>query len=152
MLWNSMVHCHIHKSLRLVPILSQISPYLRILSHARSILMLSTHLHLCVLSGLFLSAVLTNILHSLLFIPIYSTCPAHLIFFDMVILIILDLDYNLWSSSLCSFSTTPCHFISVPSKYSPHNPVCLLNISCYMFLGQSERVQEREVPSVRFHP
>jgi hypothetical protein len=56
----------------------QSSLYHPILS-LRSILILSTHLHLGLPSGLFPSGFPTNILYEFLFVPICATCPAHLI-------------------------------------------------------------------------
>jgi hypothetical protein len=51
--------------------------------------MLSIYLRLGLPSGLFPSGFATNNLHTLLFSPIRATCPAHLIFLDFLILIIL---------------------------------------------------------------
>jgi hypothetical protein len=51
---------------------------------------LSTHLRL----GLFPSDFPTNILYAFLFSPICATCPAHLILFYLIILIILGEVYS----------------------------------------------------------
>jgi hypothetical protein len=102
-LWNPKLHYHVHKSPPIVPILSQINPVHTIPSYLRSILILSTHLRLGLPSGLFPSASPTNILYGF-FSPIRSTCHAHLI---LLHLIILCEEYNLWSSSLCSFLQSP---------------------------------------------
>jgi hypothetical protein len=65
----------------------------------RSILILSTHLHLGLPSGLFP----TNILYTFQFSPIRATCPAHHTILDFINIIILGEEYKLRSSSLCSF-------------------------------------------------
>jgi hypothetical protein len=69
----------------------------------RSILILSTHLHLDLPSGLLRSCFPTNILYAFLLVPIRATCTAHLILLDVIILTILGEERKLWSSSLCSF-------------------------------------------------
>jgi hypothetical protein len=59
-LWNPNVHYRVHKSPPLVPILSQIGQIPTIPAYLRSILILSTHLHLGLPSGLFPSGFPTN--------------------------------------------------------------------------------------------
>jgi hypothetical protein len=69
----------------------------------RSILTLSTHLHLGLPSGLYPSFFLTNILYEFLFSPIHATCLVSLFLHDFIMAIIPGEGYKLWSSSLCSF-------------------------------------------------
>ncbi|PNF36932.1 hypothetical protein B7P43_G08055, partial [Cryptotermes secundus] len=71
----------------------------------RSILILSTHLRLGLLSSFFPCGFPTNILYAFIFGLIRATCHAHLILFDLITLIILPNSLNtLFSNtlSLCS--------------------------------------------------
>jgi hypothetical protein len=71
----------------------------------RSILILSTHLRLCLPSGLFPSGFHTNIIYTFLFSPIRAACPAHLILLDLIILIMLggSTSYEAPHSLYCLF-------------------------------------------------
>jgi hypothetical protein len=90
-LWNPKVHYRVHKSPPLFPILRQINPVHITPSYLYKIhLILSTHLRL----GLLPSGFPTKILY---------TFSAPHILLHLIILIILDEEYKLWSSSLCSF-------------------------------------------------
>jgi hypothetical protein len=73
----------------------------------RSILILSSHLHLVPPSGLFPSCFPTKFLYKPLLSPIRTTCPTHLNLLYLINWTILGEEYISLSSSLCSFLHSP---------------------------------------------
>jgi hypothetical protein len=89
--------------------------------YPRSILLLSsTHLRLGLPNDLFPSGFLANILYAILDAPIRPTCLAHLILLDLINLIILPEEYNLWSSSLSYFLQLPHYGRPGITEYDIH--------------------------------
>jgi hypothetical protein len=85
-LWNPKIHYRVHMSPPLVPILSRIDLVHTTPSYLlKYILTLSTHLRLGRPNGLFPSGFPAKILYSFVFSPIRVTCPANLIFLDLII-------------------------------------------------------------------
>ena len=74
-----------------------------LLTSWRSILILSSHLHLGLPSVLFLSYFHTKTLYAPLLPLICSTCPAPLIFLNFITWRVFGVEYRSLSSSLCSF-------------------------------------------------
>jgi hypothetical protein len=72
----------------------------------RSILILLCHLCLHLLRGLFPSGYPAKILYKFLISPMCATCPVHLIFLDLIT-IILSGEHKSLSSSLCYYLQPP---------------------------------------------
>ena len=102
-LWNTKVHYRIHKCPSPVPTLSQLDPvHVSYSTSCRSILISSSHLCLCLPSGLSLRFPHQNLEYASP-LPIRATCPVHHILLDFITLKILFKQYRSLSSSLCSF-------------------------------------------------
>ena len=117
---------------------AQSSPYLHP-TFWRSILILSSHLCLGLLSGLFPPGFPTRTLYTPLPSPIRTTCPTHLILLDFITHTILGEEYRSLSSSVCSFLRSPV-------IYSLLDPNILLNtlfsntLSPHSSLNMSDQV------------
>ena len=75
----------------------------------RYFLILFSHLRLGLPSAVLPSSLPSKILYTPLLSSIYATCPAHLIFIDLITQKLLGEEYRLLSSSLCSLLHYPCY-------------------------------------------
>ena len=142
-LWNPKVHYRIHKFQPPVPILSQLNPvHAPHLISWRSILILSSYLHLGLSSGLFPSDFPTKKLYTSLFDRIRATRPAYLNIFDFITRTILGEQYRSLSSSLCNFLPSPV----TPSLLGPN---ILLNT---LFSNTLSLCSSRNVSDQVWHP
>ena len=73
----------------------------------RYVLILSSHLSLCLPSGPSSSDVHTTTVYAPLLSPICTTCPTHLILLDLITQIIFGEEYRSLSSSLCHLQQYP---------------------------------------------
>ena len=96
-LWYLKVKYHIHISPPPFPILSQINPS----PSWRSILILTSHIHLGLPSGLFPSYLPTKMMYAIPLFPICATWPAHFI--------LLNHPNNIWWGS--TDDKTPCYVV-----------------------------------------
>jgi hypothetical protein len=111
----------VYKTHLLVPILCQINPISTTTFYLCKIrFILSTHLHLGLLSSPFPSDIPTNFLYAFLSTPTCAICSAYLVLLDLIILIIIDEKYESGRSS--SFS-----FIHLAVTSSPLGPNILLS-------------------------
>ena len=106
-LCNLKVHYCIYRNPPLVCILSHINPALASYPTSwRSTLILSSHLHLGLPNGLFPSGFLIKILYALLLSPIPATCPAYLIFLNLITETIFEAKIIYQSSTTFYYAVT----------------------------------------------
>jgi hypothetical protein len=98
LLWNPRVHYRVHKAHHWARLIQSIQPHYISL---RFFLTPSSHPHLCLSIGLFLSVHQNPVGSPLLLMRV--TCPVHLIILDLKILILCGEEYKLWCSLLYSF-------------------------------------------------
>jgi hypothetical protein len=137
-LWSSKLQYRIHKSSPPVPILSQNNPvhttpfYL-----SKIVLILSIYPCLGLRSGLYPSGFPTNSLYAFLLSPVHLTCPTHLIFLSLIILIILREEYKSRSTFVMKFSSPSSLLISLRFKYPPELLVLTLSL-CSSLNGRDQ--------------
>jgi len=89
----------------------------------RPTLQLSSHPCLGLPSGVIYPGFQPKFLHAFLMSRMRATCPSHLIFLDLITLIIYGGAHKLWSSSLCSLLQPPttssllCLLVALFSDY-----------------------------------
>ena len=123
-LWNPKVHYRIHKCPRPVPILSQLDPVPARTSYFLKIhLILSSHLWLCLPSGLFPSGVPTKNLYTPLLSPHALHAPPISFFLDFITRTILVEQYRSFKPHIMQFPQLPCYPVTLRPKYYPQQPI-----------------------------
>jgi len=112
--WNPKIYYYSHKSLILASVLSQMNTVYS--ASLRSILLLSCHECLGLPRGLLPSQFPTTTPYTFLVSLMCATCPAYLILFDLIPLIIFGKDIN-HKSLHRKFSLASCYFLLCRSKY-----------------------------------
>jgi hypothetical protein len=108
LLWNPNIHYRLHKTRHWT--LSRAGWIRSTSSHpvpVRSVIILSYHLCLGLLSGLLPPGFSTKILCEFFISSMRAACRTHLILLALVTIIIFVNEYKLWSSSLCSLLQPP---------------------------------------------
>ena len=134
-LWNPKVHYQIQKCLPIywASSIQSITPHP---TSWRSILLLSSNLHLVLPVVSFPQVSPPKTLYTPFLSPIRATCPAHLILLDFITWTILGEEYRSLRSSLCSF----LHSSVTPSLLGPNILKTLSSNTQPMFLPQCQRL------------
>jgi hypothetical protein len=125
-------HTHTHTHTHTTHLISQ-----------RFILILSSHLCLGLLSGLFPLGFLTRILYTFLISAMHTSCFSHLILLHLITLIIFTEKYELEGSSLSSFLQPPV----ASCLLGPNillSPLFLNTLNLYYSLNVRDQVQLAE--------
>jgi len=88
----------------------------------RCFLILSSHLRLCLPSGLFPSGSPTKLLYAFNIFLMCAVCPNHFTLLDFITLIIFGEAYKLWNPSLCNLLQVP----DTPSLLDSNIPLSTL--------------------------
>jgi len=114
--------------------------------HWRSILA-SSHLRLCLPSGLFHSGLPTKTLYEPLLSLIHTTCPTHLLLLDLITQITFADKYRSQSSLLCSVLHS-CYIITHRPHHLPQHPVPSIPLRIFMHVNKTLASAHRQsVPS-----